>query len=789
MSNLPDSRTRIRWMFNALGFVLIFGHDFVVHSVLRADFWAGLIFGEYSPGYLLLMAAAYLYLIPAALLCWLTAYGLKSNKPWSHPVGVGTCGLLLLGFPWLTLVGAFGLYVLISASPRPSPAADLDSTAPVTDYWNSKRKSKMRPVAMTILCFAILALRGWFAMFAHRTGMPDWNPGWTWWPWFSLFLLMNTVLHESGHAILAWAAGFRLKVISMGPFTFWRDHSRFRFRFDAAQLFGGGGYMGALPLSDHGLRTNEIAVVAAGPAANALSCLVFFAVFVSLPGTEWQSWWWVAALNASIACLMAVGNLMPLGYCDGTMLFHLIFQTRPGRLLLDRKRVMRMGEEAAECHNQALVDQEIELLDEMLRRSLAFGRDNACTIAACHQALGSAYMRFDDWPTADFHYRKCLEFEGEVAANPDLRANVWSSLQCVAVRRYHTAAASAACRSTIAILEKRKGAGDVLGGPAIVHAMLAQAHLYHGDLETALAEVASGLRSPARGSHGAFARASLWQSKALCHLHLDETDSGLDATQSAASLLRSPAIPPEHRNLAWENMVMLGHELWSAGQSSLAIDLLREGIAHLELGGAGLVAALYRIHLAGILRQLGRTEQASVELPVAAPLFPALRRHFFAERAQLRLASGRPNLAVADCRELVALWRAHPCAPAPEIACAEGLLAASCLAAGNFVEAEALALQAANVLGPWRHPDAASCLITAALARALSTGENNSLLVDEGLRLIDAAKFLSPAAKARLTETQTVRLLQSPAANAVAVTRKCPPELAGPAALAATSRT
>jgi hypothetical protein len=78
---------------------------------------------------------------------------------------------------------------------------------------------------------------------------------------------------------------------------------------------------------------------------------------------------------------------------------------------------------------------------------------------------------------------------------------------------------------------------------------------------------------------------------------------------------------------------------------------------------------------------------------------------------------------VADCRDLVALWRAHACAPAPEIASAEGLLARACLAAGDLVEAEALAKGAYELLAAWQLPDAADCLVTLALARAKSSGE------------------------------------------------------------------
>src|SRR6516225_7841035 len=104
--------------------------------------------------------------------------------------------------------------------------------------------------------------------------------------------------------------------------------------------------MGAVPVSDQNLRGNEIAVIAAGPATNALTCLVLLAVFFSLPGIALQNWWWMASFNAVIAGLLTIGNLIPVGYCDGTMLYHIIRWTPAGRLLLDRKRVLQMEQEA-----------------------------------------------------------------------------------------------------------------------------------------------------------------------------------------------------------------------------------------------------------------------------------------------------------------------------------------------------------------------------------------------------------------------------------------------------------
>jgi Zn-dependent protease len=375
------------------------------------------------------------------VLCWIAASGLKRGKPWSHPVGILTSALLLVGFPWIAIAGGIGLFMLLDPSWHTSTAAAAASSRPGTDFWDSKRKSKAQAFVLTLFGIAALPLLGWFILYAHRAGMPAWRGGWRFWFWYSVFALVNTTLHESGHAIVAWAAGFELRVICIGPFTFWRERarSRFQFRFDLGRLFERDGYMGAVPVSDSYLRPYEIAVTAAGPMANAISCLVCLVVFFYLPGTAWQAWWWVAAFNAVLAGVLAVSSLIPLGYCDGTMLLHLILWTPQGRLLLDIKRLARLGDEAKDCHERADFAKEIELREAMLQLALAHGRDNASMAAVCQQAMGSAWLLADDGPAAEYRYRKCLEYGAELARNPALAANVWSGLLFAVTRRHRVA--------------------------------------------------------------------------------------------------------------------------------------------------------------------------------------------------------------------------------------------------------------------------------------------------------------------------------------------------------------
>jgi tetratricopeptide (TPR) repeat protein/Zn-dependent protease len=751
-------------MFNAIGWMFIIGFRWVVPHVLHLTFWANLLFGErITRGYALFMACGYFYLLAVQLLSWLTAFGLKRNYRWARPVGIVTSSLLLLGFPWLTILGAVGLYVLLESSPASASTGPTPVMPPNNDYWNAKARSKLQPVVMTVVSFVGYALlMNYLRLYAFRSGMPHLpylSSEWRWLGYFG-FALIHTTLHESGHAIVAWAVGFQLQVVSIGPVTFRRERSRFRVKLDPSRIFEQGGYMGSTPVSDHNLRFNEIAVTAAGPATNALTCLVLLAFFFSLPGTDLANWWWIAAYNASITAILTVCNLLPIGYCDGSMLFHLILNTKQGRLLLDLKRLQQLREQAQDCHGRAEFDKELVIKQSMLDLMSPYGGDSAMMNAICRQTLGSAHLLVGDWPAATFHYRKCLEAGTEVANNPGLAHNVWAGLQYSAMQRRDNASMGTAYATLIPLLESAKAAGRAAPGRYTTHAMLAQAHQRYGAYEAAIGETELAIQSLPHGSAGNSKRALMLRCKAVSLLGLADTDGGFAEIHSSAELFRSATVSPDRRNLAFEDIADLGRDLWRNSQSPLAIDLLREGIAGLESGGANFVAAHYRIKLGGILRQLGQTEASQTALPSEPPGSPILRRPFLAERAQIHLAAGKAEHAVADCRELVALWRAHPCTPAPEIASAEALLAQALLAAGNRTEADELAVRAADVLGPWHHPDAANCLITLALARPEPSGEIASAAVAEAIRLIDAAPLLTATEKERLKAAQTARLPQ-----------------------------
>jgi tetratricopeptide (TPR) repeat protein len=750
-----DRRILLRWIFFVSGWILLLFPSFVVRSVLGIDTWAAHAYPGNHRQQALLFSVATLDLLVSALLCLVTARGLKRSRRWSRWTGVCACAILLFGFPWMTIAGAAGLYTLLFKLPRlEAPPAPKQTT----DYWTRKRKSWLQQVFIYIGFFmAVGPGMGWFQHYAHRLGMPAWHSNGKGLLYLFVFGLFITAVHEMGHATMAWALYHRVRVINIGPFTFSNIGHGYQCHFQWKQLLNSGGHVASIPSGGANIRLKVITMIAAGPAASLLNGLLMLAVFLSLPGTRWQGYWSIPAFICVLALFDGVLNLLPVGYSDGSMLFHLILWTRHGRVLIGHLQAAQMHEDADGYHKQADFEKEVELREAALRCALEGGEGGAVAIALCHQSLGHARLALEDWPGAEAEHRKCLGFEAECALHPPLAANTWLGLQRACFERHHVAEAGRAYACALPVLEGRKKDRDKIG-LAVTKAMLAQVHHRAGSFDKALQEIADALRILPAGRDRLMMRAILYSTQAQCELGQGSVERSLAAARQTADIVRSGKLPSTERNLGWDELGELGEGLWQLGQGALAVELMREAIEQLELGGAAATAAQYRIKLSAALRQLGKLDEAWQCLPKDAGLSTASRRCLLAERAGLHLAAGRTEEAVDDARELVALWQTAPNEPVTETAVAEALLAKAYLDAGDYAQAEAFARKAGDVLGPWQHFETAGCLVTLALAQWRATSEWGPACMDEVERLIEADPLLSPAAKSRILETETARV-------------------------------
>jgi len=715
MQNLPKRRTILRWAFLAFGMFWIIRPDAWINAVFSWRPLAAFLFANNPRNRDLALIPVFFIFGQSGIFSLITAWGLQRGQRWSRWTGLFACLSLLPGFPWFTLIGVMGLLVLVTYPITFEDTLPQAATYQTKDYWSAARESRMQGVVLFVSGALLIAGLDGSWWIARRLGLPESTMRWEWWFWLFVFLLLNTAIHELGHACGAWTMHHRIRAVSIGPLTFSKRRHGYSFRVRWNQLLETGGYMSSVPtLTDHG-RLQQILVVAAGPLASLAWGLLASAVFVSLPGTRWSGYWESVAINAVVAFTTVLISLVPFGYSDGSMLMHLILWTRPGKMLIDANIAAHMQEEALQRFEEADFTKQVSICEELLQHAQKWGESNAGTIAIAQQGLGSARAALGDWTRAETALRACLRFETECAANQSLAANAWALLHHVCVHRLNAPEADRVYPQALAILELRKknrsGSRAALTG-----AMLAELHQRADQVQEGLHEAALGLQRLPFGRDHHSLRAILLAAKAYCEIRTGAVDSGLSSAAAASEIVRSGKIPHSDQNLAWSRIGELGVNLARAGHPEPGVQLLLETISQLELAGAHITAKHHRIKAAQILRHLTRHEEAAKTLAGGSDSLPdCLMRALLREQVELKLVTDRFEEAVHDCDRLVSLWGSEPNA-STEVASAESLYARACLEVGDYDQAELVANHALNSLIQWQHPDALRCQVTLALA-------------------------------------------------------------------------
>ena len=259
-----------------------------------------------------------------------------------------------------------------------------------------------------------------------------------------LFVWVNITVHELGHAAVAWIVRFEFRAISVGPVTVWRDPYGYQWKFEWLKTLETSGYTGAVPTTAEGLRHKQLAVIAAGPLASLGFGLASVGVFLALTGTGWQDYWWLPALNTVVAFGGVATSLLPVGYSDGSMLWHLGLRTAAGELLSGRIMLQKLTADAEAYHQRAEYYKETQLRERALEMMKQGGEGNALAIARCHMQLGHAKLSIDDWPGAAREFLEALKFDAECGLAPTLSANSKALLHAAYVERYDAAEAGPA---------------------------------------------------------------------------------------------------------------------------------------------------------------------------------------------------------------------------------------------------------------------------------------------------------------------------------------------------------
>lgn len=742
-------RVYLRWLFLLAGLLLLFGFRFTVYTILRAPYWSLRLFSDTHQQRLFVGLVA-LLLIPAGSLCLLTSWGMRRNRGWSRWTGIAACVFLLCGFPWLTPLGAAGLYFLIRRPPEFKEHAKVD-------FWDPNRQSVGLVIAAVIGWILMLPILGLLARYALVMGMPQ--------PQTSLPLVvlvigrfLYTPVHELGHAWAAWVAGFQLREIAIGPIVFRRRMLGWHTQIVWQRLLQGGGYVGGVPTSDRGLRLKEICIIAAGPGMSLSMGILLALAFFYLPGTPLAPLWNLFAVAAVMGLYDFAINLLPLGYTDGTMLLHLSLRTAHGEELLTRILNSRLSGTQVED-----AERDLESKRAALHNALQTVPPNPLVIARAHLIVGRAELAAHQLVEAEQSYRKALEALQDPPLDRAIEADCQVGLHRVYLQRQRPQQAQQAylaARRTIEELRRQAGGNQRLA----LTAGLAELHTMAREYRIGLAEITSVLLGLDRGHFLLYG--TLLRLRAICEFQLGQPVDGAATAQEAARALRSAYLDDGDRMKAIQQLGLVGVAYSMAGRLEDGESLISECVCLHETHNARRAGARWRLVLAENLRQQKLCERALCALPVPDRTPADLRRRLVKERATILLRAGRINEAIADFDALLG-------EPADEIfrARVEGLMAEACLEAFDLTRAGTLAQSAYDTLLGAGHPDSAGPAVTLAILRGRPAD------LAEAQRTVLEAPLLGPASQARWLEQAADRIeragMPNPAAEFRSAAAEC----------------
>ena len=676
----------------------------------------------------------------ASALCIAAALILSKPGRWQVRLGrAGAIALLLFGFPWLILPGLFVLYALIHPPGTPQSAAHARGKS---IWWSS-------------LFGGPALIAGWTMVVnqAPYWGLPASSLGSSIiWVWFCAEFVEITV-HELGHTLAAWAVGFRVRTLCIGPLTIWNEPGkprRVQFQWQRL-LMVQGGYVGCIPTAEEGVRGNMILVVLCGPLVAIIAGMGLFSLALASPGTVWESHWDVLAAVALLFLVDSLANLIPAGNLDGAHLLHLLLWTERGKAYVASLRTGKLREDATASRSSGDLEGEVALLERALRESVDGGERRPEALASHYMALGFGLLRVQRWADAEVNLKKSLEFLGSGASNPALDANSWMGLHTVyhvtqrsdeAGRAYH--ASVAAFRR---VLEKRLPPAMACS----VRGAIGRMHVDQDQLDAGLDELDRALESLPSGDAHHVDRATLLRSRAECEFLMGMPDRGLEDAARAARIFRAALAREQQAAHVLGELALVGLVVWKSGRWQRAADLVKEAVEGLEARALTARAAVQRLTLSLILRKAGQLDEALAALPREEDLPASKREAWLLARGEISLLAARAADAILDFERALSLARetSHP--DPVHSAATECALAEACLDAGRDQDAEALATSAGAILHEARHPEESRAQL--ALARlAWKRGADGTTPWRHALETMRCAPLIEPATRARWLE-------------------------------------
>ncbi|MEQ1947155.1 MAG: site-2 protease family protein [Bryobacteraceae bacterium] len=303
-----------------------FGVEAITALITIAAFWGpfGRIARNGNWSMLMLAGLVLLFLglaFTAAMAWWGLRTGNSAAKWWLLAASILNLPLLGLG----TLVGVSGLVLFRRYERVAEITARQKSTAQSIPGDGTFKYGGA--ITQTVQLVWMVGATTWWWHWAGKHGL-DQRGGWF------LYLiqvegamLLNTILHESGHVLGGWASGMKVRTFAFGPVRFSKRKGVWRVEFQAAGLWGSGA-AGLVATELRDIRKKRIVTMLAGPVASLLTAIVATAIVLIAPGRPWGIGWQFFALLSTFAWASAIVNMIPLQpeneYSDGAQIYQLM---------------------------------------------------------------------------------------------------------------------------------------------------------------------------------------------------------------------------------------------------------------------------------------------------------------------------------------------------------------------------------------------------------------------------------------------------------------------------------
>jgi len=457
-------------------------------------------------------------------LFFITAWGIGHQRRYSRWTGTLPCLYMLLAFSYITPIGLGALYYLWTQR------SERRGRLSAAEFWNSRRQSGWM---LTASVLGWLVARGGFTLLQQRAlgdGLPVEhvaNPGLL---IFLLLLWLHVTWHECGHAIAAKLVGHRLKALAAGPLVFSKETGRLQLRWEWASLLMVGGYVRAAPVTRDGYREKTMFVVLAGPAASLIAGAGLLGIAQLMPGTSFEPFWPAATLGAMLGYYLAVANLLPFGYSDGTIFFHLLFRTRRSQELID---LVFGGETPANAPQRLRnYEDDVRVYTESIRQLLDGPTPDPAQLGDTYIALGLAEMGAQRPRDAEAHLQQGLAVLPE-GSSYGYEAAGWEGLGILRCARYDAAGVQQAYEHAIDTFRILR-CNDLNAKQRLqLDVEVCRLHVMAVNWQATLEEAESGLAEcPDEESRG-LERGLLLSLRAQALLHTGRLDRGLEALKSS----------------------------------------------------------------------------------------------------------------------------------------------------------------------------------------------------------------------------------------------------------------